>query len=487
MNILLVCPQSNELVGKRPSFLPLGLAYIAAVLEQDGHRVEVLDLSVERYGNRPFQEIVSRGYHKLRSEENVNAWDIIGFTVVTPTANQVYRLVNIVKTYSDALVIAGGPHVTALPEEPLNHEIDIVIRGEGEETVRELCQALPSFQNMAEVKGISYKESLIREHVQQSEHVKDSKIIHTPARDFIVDLDALPFPARHLFLPLESYKGQPILGAKVPIGNLMTSRGCPYNCNFCYKATFGRKYRYRSPENILAEWQELIERYHVKEIAISDDLFNAHPAWAIELCEHIIKEKLVLPWSCPNGLRVDTATEELLEKMKQAGCYRVAFGVESGSQKILERIGKYVTLEQIENAFANARKYNLRTTAFLMLGHPGDTEETMQQTIDFTKKLGPDFAQFTITTPYPGTALYELVREQGKILIDDWDEYDKYDDKVFFEMEGMDKDSVLRMQRSAYREFYLQPRYIANKLLTRDTYRYFGRSLKGLLKFVLHS
>jgi anaerobic magnesium-protoporphyrin IX monomethyl ester cyclase len=223
----------------------------------------------------------------------------------------------------------------------------------------------------------------------------------------------------------------------------------------------------------------------MKEIAISDDLFNAHPARAIELCERLIKEQLILPWSCPNGLRVDTASEELLRMMKQAGCYRVAFGVESGSQQILDQIGKHVTLAQIETAFANAHKCGLKTMAFLMLGNPGDTEATMRQTIEFTKKLGPDFAQFTIATPYPGTALYDFVREHGKLLAADWDDYDKYDDQVFFELDGLDNKVVLRMQRRAYREFYLQPRYIARKLLTRDTYRYFGRSLKGLLKFVI--
>jgi anaerobic magnesium-protoporphyrin IX monomethyl ester cyclase len=487
MNILLVCPQSAELVGSHPSFLPLGVAYIAAVLEQDGHRVEVLDLSVAQYDDQTFQEIVRRGYYQsktLRVSENpkgFKAWDIIGFTVVTPTANQVYRLAGMVKAHSDALVIAGGPHVTALPEEALNHGIDIVVRGEGEATIRAVCQTLPAFENLATVQGISYIE-----HGRQGcLRSASGKIMHTPARDFIADLDTLPFPARHLFSPLESYKGQPILGAKLPIGNLMTSRGCPFNCNFCYKAIFGRKYRFRSTENILAEWRELIERYDVKEIAISDDLFNAHPARAIALCERIIKEKLVLPWSCPNGLRVDTASEELLHKMKQAGCYRVAFGVESGSQQILDKIGKHVTLAQIETAFVNARKCGLRTTAFLMLGNPGDTEATMQATIAFTKKLGPDFAQFTIATPYPGTALYELVRKNGKLLVADWDDYDKYDDRVFFELDGLDNEVVLCMQRHAYREFYLQPRYIARKLLTRDTYKYFGRSLKGLLKFVI--
>lgn len=482
MNILLVCPQSNELVGKHPSFLPLGVAYIAAVLEQEGQHVEVLDLSVSKYDDLTFQEIVQRGYYKkipgvFKNSGKLKKWDIVGFTVVTPTANQVYRLTKIAKNHSDALVLAGGPHVTAVPDEALERGIDIVIRGEGEETIRELCRSIEQreISSLETMKGVSYL------------HPQTYQRIHNPPRKYIQNLDELPFPARHLFPPLDSYKGQPILGAKVPIGNVMTSRGCPYNCNFCYKAIFGRKYRYRSIENVLDEWRELIERYHVKEIAISDDLFNANPARAIEMCERIIKEDLVLPWNCPNGLRVDTATEELLRKMRTAGCYRVAFGVESGSQKILDNIGKHMTLNQIETAFVYAKKCGIKTTAFLMLGNLGDTEETMQQTIDFTKKLGPDFAQFTIATPYPGTALYDVVRKEGKLLIEDWNGYDKYEDAVFFEMEGMDRELILNMQRKAYREFYLRPRYIASKLLTPDTYRYFGKSVKGLLKFVLHT
>ncbi len=485
MNILLVCPYSGELVGKHPSFLPLGIAYIAAVLEEDGHRVEVLDLAVEKYDDAAFQEIVCRGYHREESQrretlgvqENSRKWDFIGFTVVTPAVNQVYRLAKIVKQHSHALIIAGGPHVTAIPDEPLTCGIDIIVRGEGEETVRELCRLLDQGEvsSLNSMKGISYLNP------------QNGQLVHNPPREYIRNLDELPFPARHLFPPLDSYKGQPILGAKAPIGNLMTSRGCPYNCNFCYKATFGRNYRCRSMTNILDEWRELIERWHVREIAVFDDLFNAQPARAMKICDRIMKEGLVLPWSCPNGLRVDTATEELLRKMKAAGCYRVAFGVESGSQKILDTIGKHVKLQQIETAFINAKKSGLKTTAFLMLGNPGDTEETMQQTIDFSKKLGPDFAQFTIATPYPGTALYDIVRKEGKMLIEDWDGYDKYDNAVFFDMEGIDKDLILNMQRKAYREFYLQPRYIASRLLTRDTYRYFGKSLKGLLKFVLRT
>ncbi len=480
MNILLVCPYSSELVGAHPSFLPLGVAYIAAALEQDGHRVEVLDLAVEKYDDQTFQEIVrcnvppaSRRENARRGRRGYTAWDIIGFTVVTPAANQVYRLAKIVKNHSDALVIAGGPHVSALPDEALEQGLDLVVRGEGENTVREICRGLEqqSIEALSTVQGISYLNH------------QNARLIHNPQREYIHNLDDLPFPARHLFPPLDSYKGQPILGARLPLGNVMTSRGCPYNCNFCYKAIFGRKYRHRSVENILEEWQELIEKYQVKEIAISDDLFNANPERAIEMCDRIIRENIVLPWSCPNGLRVDTATEELLKKMKAAGCYRVAFGVESGSQNILDRIGKHVTLNQIETAFANAKKCGIKTTAFLMLGNLGDTEDTMQQTINFTKQLGPDFAQFTIATPYPGTALYDIVCKEGKMLVQDWDGYDKYDDAVFFEMEGMDRELILRMQRKAYREFYLRPCYIASKLLKRDTYKYFGRSVKGLLKF----
>ncbi|MCL5236530.1 MAG: B12-binding domain-containing radical SAM protein [Nitrospirae bacterium] len=456
MKILLIRPTPWKSLFGAESFLPLGIAYIASSLEAAGHNVKVIDFTVQPYNDT---ELIS-----LIKKENP---DVVGFSAVTPTVKSAYRTAKIVKENIHAKTVIGGPHPTAMPEEPLSNNIDFVVRGEGEFTIVDLCNHM---NNPAIVKGISY--------------VKDKNIVHNPDRAYIKDLDSLPSPARHLFPPLKLYKGQPALGNRLPVGNIMTSRGCPFNCTFCYKAVFGRHFRARSPENVMQEWEELIKKYKVKEIAIVDDTFTTNVDRVFEICELILKRNLEIPWSCPNGIRVDTVSYELLKKMNEAGCYRIALGIESGSQKILDTIGKKISIRQIEDAVSIAKKSNIETTAFMMLGNLEETEETMEETIRFSKKIEPTYVQFVIAVPYPGSYLYEEVKRNGKIFINDWDEYGPYEGKLCFEYKHINKELIDRMYKKAYKEYYLRVNYILKQLFSLKTYTFFTRRLKAFVHFI---
>lgn len=429
MKILLVVP------GK-PGFSTeglqsLGIGMIAAVLSQAGHEVRICDLTVQ-----PLQD---GGVGRLAQQFNP---EFVGFTVVTPTANYVYHsLVPEVYQHSNARIVVGGPHPTALPDEALQY-VDYVVRGEGEETIQALCSGKNS-ENM--IPGLSYR--------------KEGQSVHNPARALIKDLDALPFPARHLFPPLTAYKGLPSFGRKI-VGNLASSRGCVANCAFCDRTIFGRIFRARSAENVVAEWELLVKKYQAQVVTISDDNFTTAPGRVEKICTLLQQKGLHrIPWTCSNGIRVETASYDLLALMKRSGCCSIAFGIESGSQDVLNAMHKNITLEQIRQAVKNARQAGISTlTGFFMLGVPWDTAETMTQTIRFATELPLDYAQFAIATPYPGTKMFEEVK--ASLCDVTYDDYGTHEGVVYFTTRHLRPDVVKAAFHNAYRRFYLRPALI---------------------------
>ncbi|MEW6039940.1 MAG: radical SAM protein, partial [Elusimicrobiota bacterium] len=311
MKILLVNPSAS--VWQQTKIIPLGLAYIAAVLEKAGHSVQVIDLNHEKSFVLP------------------KTVDLVGITAASSTIEYAWDIAKQVKE-KNILTVLGGPHVTILPEESLQHkEVDFVVRGEGEETIVELISSLEKNESLTNVRGISFKEN--------------NRIVHNQNRPFIENLDKLPFPAYHLFPPIKHYKSaQPFLARRRISASIMTSRGCPFNCVFCYKGMFGHVWRSRSPENIIDEWKFLVKELKVKEIRIQDDIFNQDIKRAEKICEMIKDNNIIVPWSLPNGIRADKFNVTLISKMKQSGCFQVAFGVESGDQTVLNNIGKKLDL-----------------------------------------------------------------------------------------------------------------------------------------------
>jgi len=444
MRILLVGPRST--VWSSRKHIPLGLGYLAAVLEGAGHEVEIYDAVVE---TEPLDRLLDGG-----------KFDLAGITAVTPLIYEAWEVAAQAKGRGTVTVL-GGPHPTLLPDESLERpEVDIVVRGEGEETIVELAQALEEGSDLEGVLGISFKKGTI---------------VHNLSRPLSEDLDSLPFPAHHLF-KIERYTNlQPLTDGLDPNARaytIVTSRGCPYGCIFCSKAITGRTWRPRSPENVVAEWRWLVKDLGATEIGITDDVMTLDAKRAKRICRLLVEEGLNhIPWITVHGIRVDDVDEELLRLMKEAGCKRVGFGVESGSQRVLDYMKKGQTIEEVRRTFRWSKKAGLETMGFFIFGMPTETEETMEATIRLALELDPDLANFMIAAPYPGTELYEIILHEGNLFSRDWRDFAIHDEKARFAMGEMTAELVERKWHEAYRRFYFRPNRILKRLFSLDTWR----------------
>ncbi|MFC1974501.1 B12-binding domain-containing radical SAM protein [Chloroflexota bacterium] len=452
LKIALVNPSQNA----RYPQPPMGLGLIAAVLEREGYTVTLLDANALRLSPEEVVPYVSDA-------------DVVGLSAMTPTIGSAMSIAHYLKRANPGLtVIVGGAHVTLLPEETLASapQVDIVVRGEGEETFVDLLRTLENEQPLEDVPGISYR--------------KDGKIASTPERSTSVDLDSLPFLAYHL-LPWQKYKPHPPHGRALPFAAIITSRGCPYKCSFCSKV-FGNKFRGQSPERVVDEIAYYKENFGVKEIAFYDDIFTLDKKRAYAIADNIIKRDLKIDWTCE--ARVNLVDRELLHHMKQAGCYAVAYGIESASPVILDVLGKGITPAQVEEAVRITREVGMQTVGYFMIGSPGESTDTISKTIEFAKRLKIDFAQFAITTPFPGSELYNLYLEGGRGSVS-WDDfiYWKAGAPVspVFESEGLSRHDLQRWVKRAYREFYLRPAYLWQRLQRVTSWGDLKVNIKGLL------
>lgn len=433
MNVLLVNPKINLPVRARLQ-PPLSLAYLAAAVKQCGERVKVVDLCVQ---------------------EEKKLWeisfvpDLIGITAVTPQIGSAARLIQDIKLkWPEAMVVLGGPHATALPGETLTRTAaDAIVCGEGEDALIDLCRCFKSRSSLECVDGIFYGEG--------------GAVKQTKPRRCREDIDGLPFPAYEYF-EMNLYTGlQPYYdyhAEREKAYCLLTSRGCPYQCAFCSQSVFPRRWRARSPENVAEEWGFYVNEGRACEIGIVDDAFNTDRKRVIDICKLLIERRLNrVPWIMINGIRANTADEEMLGWMRRAGCKRVAFGVENGNQRILDLMQKNVSLAQLREAFRNAKRVGLETIGFFIIGYPGESLETMEDTIRFALELNPDVADFLMATPFPGTRLYETAVRNGLLIHDDWEEYVFLEGKVNVRVPGVEEKDILAKWRSAYRRFYLRP------------------------------
>lgn len=452
MKIVLVHPAPK--IWTRAALVPLGLAYIAAYLEKNGSGdIEVVDYNVEPKARLPKA-------------------DVVGITATTPLIKSAWKIAQRAKK-TGATTVIGGPHVSALPEESARlPQVDFVCIGEGEETMFKLCRALKEGKkNFGKIKGLCFK--------------KERKLVYTRPQPFITNLDNLPFPAHHFFKLSLYTSTQPLISTRKPAMGILTSRGCPYGCKFCYKGTFGRVWRPRSVENVLSEWEYLVKNLKVAEIALMDDGFNIDVDRAVKICQEIKKRGLAIPWRAHNGIRADRAPKKLLRAMKDSGCYIISFGVESGVQRVLNLMGKDLRLEEVVKTFKNCRQLGILTMAFFMIGNPGETREEIERTIDFSLKLDPDFAQFSVTTPFPGTPIFALIKKKGKIKIADWDKYSQFDQKGYFDYGELKAKEVAKLTSQAYRRFYLRPKTIFRLLKRKETWLNLSNVIAGGAHYLL--
>lgn len=468
MKILFIKPHHKKIYKSfkcvATEYPPLGLVYIAAILEKNGYNVRIIDMSVEHMAE---PELI-----KILKEFSP---DLIGITATTATINYSFKLASICKKIlPNSFMVFGGPHPTALPEESLsNKNIDVVVKAEGEYTFLELVKELEKPKpNFKKIKGIVFKNG--------------KKFIRTGARAFIENLDELPFPARHL-LPIKKYFYVDVKAT--PMTTMFTSRGCPRMCIYCSSRNiFGGRFRSRSAKNVVNEIEHVVDVYGIKELHFLDDTFTLDKKRVVEICKEIKKRKIDIFWCCPNGIRVNTVDKELLVQMKKVGCYSLAFGIESGSQEILNKVKKGITLDQARNAFKLCKEVGIETWGFFMLGLPGDNEKTIRKTIDFAKELDPDIAKFHITIPLPGTELFDMWKKQGIIKSEDWDDYGIHTSNVI-ELPNISMKRLKKLHKQAYKEFYLRPKYIFKYLKRINSFTRLINSIKAgstIIKYTIN-
>jgi anaerobic magnesium-protoporphyrin IX monomethyl ester cyclase len=411
---------------------PLGLAWIAAVLEQDGHGVSVLDAHAERLGLERIGPLL----------DSMGDLDIVGITATTALIANALEIARIARIKCpNARVILGGVHPTVLPEEVLGEPaVDIVVRGEGENTMRDLAAEKAPDQ----IDGISYREG--------------HTIRHAPDRPLIKDLDTLPFPAYHL-LPMNKY--HPAAGAskRQPAISMLATRGCPGRCTFCYRI-FGPRLRVRSGLKVAEEVKYLQENFGIREICFYDDTFTVAKKQVYAFCQALKEMKIDLTWVCFS--RVDSVDEDMLRCMKQAGCHQILYGVEAASPEILRNIGKRANSELAEHKIQLTKKVGIDVRISLMFGNPGETEQTMRETLEYAIRVDPDVAMFNITTPFPGTDMFDWADKNGYLLTKDWDDYDLA--HPVMNLPTVSAERVHEFYSKAYRKFYLRPRYIIKRV-----------------------
>ena len=417
---------------------PIYLAYAAAVLEKSGIGVEFIDgvaedLSIEAFVNKV-------------KETGPN---VVAMECSTPSINyDLFTAKKLKEELEDILIVLLGSHSTYFHKDILtkNGFVDAIVRGEFDLTVRNLSLALSNEGGLESVKGISYQDD-------EGLHINED-------RPLIQDLDALPFPARHI-VKSESYREAVFTGKRCT--TIVSSRGCPYQCVFCLwpRTMYGRKYRARSSENVVDEVEHVVEEYGVDEIYFDDDCLTLDKGRLIRICRGIIERGVDVKWMCQS--RVDNVDRELLSEMKKAGCHYIKYGVESGSQRVLDAMKKGIILEDARRAFTLTRKVGIKTQAFFLFGLPWDNHETIRETIEFAKELKPDSAQFAIVVPHPGTELYDICLEKGWLKYDSWEDFDCR--KALIETKKLSARDVERYRREAYKQFYFRPSYILRNTL----------------------
>jgi anaerobic magnesium-protoporphyrin IX monomethyl ester cyclase len=416
MKILLIQPPYPFSEFPKPSSALLSLG---TILRQEGREVEILDLLSTRYST----DKIDRRLARFQPE-------IIGVTSVTmnfPLAVQTLQYCK--EKAPDAMTVMGGPHVTFTDEQTLREYpgVDIIVRGEGEDTTRELIQALEKGESLEKVRGLTFR--------------RNGKVQRTGDRPFIPDLDVLPMPDRTLF-PISRY-----LAMRVPV-SILSSRGCPMDCSFCvgYRMT-GRKGRFRDPYKVVDEI-EAAHRLGFEEVCIDDDLFTRKRSHVFPICDEILRRGLKMNMYI--FARVDTVDEPLLQKLRAAGCRMICFGLESGNQRVLDLAGKRATPEKARRAVALCKEAGISPLGSFILGLPGETRETMEETASFAQSLGIPYG-FHLLSPFPGTRVRERASEFGlKILTDDWSLYDA--DHSVTETDGISAAEVQSFAKSFFQK-----------------------------------
>ena len=393
MNVVLCYPP--VLPGQKPNYglQPLGILYIAAELRKNGIDVAIIDADID---GLTIKEMVER---ILESNP-----DLVGFSIMTSQLMSALEASTLLKKTRPSLpIVLGGAHISSTLEDTfsLTDRFDLAVYGEGEKTMVEIVQGMEksSFPRCLEgIRGVIYRND-------------NGVVVTAPPRPFIVDLDSLPRLDYDL-VNIAKYRIPTMVGRYVI--SMIITRGCPYHCTFCdAPKTMGRKLRWRSVDKALDDIKFYHQKYGTQNFVFKDSTFTANRKWVMKFCNAIIESGIKINWRC--NARVDTVDEELIRLMKWAGCHIINFGVESGHSVILKNIRKEVNVAQVYYAHKLTRKYGIRTYSTFLVGSPGETDETMQTTIDFARRIRPSLAMFFVAIAYPGTVMYDEAVEEGMV------------------------------------------------------------------------
>ena len=429
--------------------IPLGVFYLAAYLRQHGHDVQVIDAEARNLDAAAIESLVTDF-----------APDLIGISSTTVAFHRAVEVAEALKRrWPQIPIVLGGPHVSSNVAHAMSvPSFDYGVLGEGEATLLELCQAIEGGGGLGSVEGLVHRAG--------------PEVIVNQPRTPRANLDELPFPAYESIPDLSLYTPPPCNYKKTPVANVITSRGCPNRCTFCDRSIFGQRLRQRSAENIAGEIELLVSRHGVREIAFVDDTFTIKPKRIRELFSILDRKGIAFPWTCMS--RVDTVDEDLLKYMRDHGCWHVSFGIESGNESILREIDKNISLEQAERVIGWCAKLGIRSKGFFIVGHPGETEETIEETIRYALGLPLDDIVVTINTPIPGSYQHEHAAEFGILDETDWSQFNYW--RPVFVPRGLSKELLVEKHREFYRRFYFRPHVL---------WRYFLSflSLAGMRRF----
>lgn len=415
---------------------PISLAYCAAVLEKEGFIVKLTDCIAEKIDNQSLTQ-------KIKSFKP----EFVVFNTSTPSIESDLSMCGLVKKIDPRIKTAVfGIHVTALANEcfEFSSDLDFVVRGEPEDTILELAKKIKTKGKFDKVTGVTWR--------------KKNQVVKNSDRQWVNNLDDLPFPAWHLI-----NKNNYIMPfTNQPFFLVATGRGCPYHCLFCAdKAYYGQKLRLRSPESVVDELEHNQKIYGVSEFLFWTESFTINKEFSAAICDEIVSRGLEIRWVCNS--RVDNVDLELLKKFKQAGCQMIGYGVESGSQKVLNQSRKGTTLEQTKRAVYLAKQAGLEVTGHCIIGLPGETKETIHQTEKFVAGLDLNFVQFYCAVPFPGSDFYKLAKEKGWIISNNWSLYEQNFSVLNYPK--LSSQEVIDLRQQAYRNFYLSPKTILKTLL----------------------
>ncbi len=446
MKILLMIPPVGVLYGTykdlAPSRPPLGIAYIAAVLEKNNYKVKIFDGGI--YTTE----------EELINELNEYNPDIVGMSITSLTIKEALRSAKKIKELNKNIkIILGGPHISIDALNSMKYEeFDISVIGEGEEAFLEIVRYYENDGNIDDIKGIFYRN--------------DGKIIQTKDREPIKNLDDLPYPARHLLPSPNKYKQTPFKNTRFPQTSMVSSRGCPYNCIFCSQYPFKHMFRFHSAKYVIAELEHLIKDYGIKEVAFQDDVFTLKKDRVIEICNEIINKKLDITWSC--WARVTMVDKELLELMKKAGCIAISYGIEAADDETLKKIKKNITIQQIQDAVKATNEAGIYCIGHFILGYPFDTREIMKIRLDFAKSLPLDGATFSTLIPFPGSEVYETAKTQfgeyDQTFIYNETKYGSHN-KPVYSPPGLTIKDMEEIRDKYYKSFYVRPKFIFRRLV----------------------